>query len=270
MLLAATPTPNLQPVVRRYFHLELSLNNSTLDWPIPARSTTFLEFTFGEPYRIHHVDSSPAEITYPITLIGAKTHQRIRLELRRRVETFAIMFQPTGLSRLFSLPGIELVNEHYDANVVIGREMELLRSRLGEARTFTERVAIADEVLCTLVPSPAREYGLDPVIRAIVVNKGVVRISDLAKQAGVSLRQFERRFTSELGISPKLYARIVRFEAALAKKGALPRCDWTTVAHELSYHDQMHMIHDFQKLSGGSPKSLTGVEFLKAYAGRPG
>lgn len=268
MLLAATPTPNLQPIVRRYFHFEVSLNDSILDWPIPARSTTFLEFTFGEPYRIHQVDGSRVEITYPITLIGAKTYQRIRLELRRRVETFAIMFQPTGLFRLFSLPGAELLNEHYEANLVLGRDMELLRSRLGETRTFSERVAITDEVLSALLSTAAREHGIDPAIRAICCNQGCIRISELAKQAGLSLRQFERQFIAELGISPKLYARIVRFEAALAKKGASPHCDWTTVAHELSYHDQMHMIHDFQKLCGGSPKSLQGVEFLKAYVAR--
>jgi hypothetical protein len=52
-------------------------------------------------------------------------------------------------------------------------------------------------------------------------------------------RQFERRFRYEIGIPPKLYARIVRFEAALRRKAAAPATQWTDIAHILGYHDQM-------------------------------
>ena len=57
-------------------------------------------------------------------------------------------------------------------------------------------------------------------------------------------------------MSPKLYARIVRFESALKTKAAFPQISWTTVAHEFGYHDQMHMVHDFQQLSGEAPTSI--------------
>lgn len=55
---------------------------------------------------------------------------------------------------------------------------------------------------------------------------------------------------------PKLYARIVRFEAALRRKAAAPATQWTDIAHALSYHDQMHMVHDFNRLSGDSPRGI--------------
>ena len=50
-----------------------------------------------------------------------------------------------------------------------------------------------------------------------------------------------------------MYARIVRFEAALRRKAAAPETQWTDIAHGLGYHDQMHMVHDFKRLSGDSP-----------------
>jgi AraC-like DNA-binding protein len=82
------------------------------------------------------------------------------------------------------------------------------------------------------------------------------RISDLAHQTGLGIRQFERRLRREVGIAPKLYARIVRFEAALRRKSAAPGMQWTDIAHQPGYHDQMHMVHDFNQLSGESPTSI--------------
>jgi AraC-like DNA-binding protein len=57
-------------------------------------------------------------------------------------------------------------------------------------------------------------------------------------------------------VSPKVYARIARFEAALKNKMQSPGMRWTDIAHELGYHDQMHMVHDFQQLSGSSPSDV--------------
>ena len=83
--------------------------------------------------------------------------------------------------------------------------------------------------------------------------RGIVRVSDIANEFGLSQRQFERGFAAETGCSPKLYARIARFQTALDMKIASPRRSWTEIAHSLSYHDQMHMVHDFQTLTGSSP-----------------
>src|SRR4051794_10737745 len=104
MLFTAESAPELNPFLRKYAHLEVSTSNSVVIWPIPARSIPCMEFTFGDPYRIRYIHGSLLETTRPAMLIGAKTCQRIRLESKGHVETFAVFFQPTGLQRLFSLP----------------------------------------------------------------------------------------------------------------------------------------------------------------------
>jgi AraC-like DNA-binding protein len=270
MLHPAEPAKQLRRYVRKYVHVESSLANSALFWPIPARSVTCIEFTFGEPYRIHHADGSRLETTFPSTLIGAKTYQRISLELRGHVETFAILFHPTGLQRLFSMPGAAIVNEHYEADMVLGPAMGHLRVRLGEAKSLVERVRIADAFLTTLIPRVENTQTVDAAVDAIVSSQGCVRIADLSRHAGLGLRQFERRFASYLGINPKFYARIVRFEAAIRNKTISPCYNWTRIAHELGYHDQMHMIHDFQLLCGESPTALAGhLEHLGSVSAQP-
>ena len=54
-------------------------------------------------------------------------------------------------------------------------------------------------------------------------------------------------------MSRKLFARGVRFEAALKRKKQAPGLRWTDVAHELGYYDHMHMVHDFELLAGATP-----------------
>ncbi len=57
-------------------------------------------------------------------------------------------------------------------------------------------------------------------------------------------------------MAPKLYSRVARFEAALESKMRAPGLRWTDIAHDLGYHDQTHMVHDFRKLSGSTPSDL--------------
>lgn len=241
--------------MRRYAQLKVSTPNAVVIWPIPARSIPCIEFTFGDPYLVRHVHEPLVEITRPAVLIGAKTYQRVQLESKGHVESFAIFFQPMGLQRLFSLPGAVLVNEHYEADAVLGSCFTDLRTELGEAESFSQRVQIADRFFGRFIPRWHAHRGFEALVGVMVAQQGCVRVQALADGMGLSLRQFERRFTNHVGIGPKVYARILRFEAAIHKK-SISSLNWTSIAHELGYCDQAHMIHDFQSLSSESPSRL--------------
>jgi transcriptional regulator GlxA family with amidase domain len=97
--------------------------------------------------------------------------------------------------------------------------------------------------------------------------RGVVsNISQLAAQTGLGIRQFQRQFLREMEMPPKLYARVARFQSALDAKIASPHRTWAEIAHSLRYHDQMHMIRDFQLLGGDTPRQL----FSQIGDARPG
>ena len=264
MVRPADPAPQLKPFVRKYVQLELSTPDSTLIWKIPARSIPGLEFTFGDPYSIRHIDGSLLEITRPAMLIGAKTCQRIQLESKGHVETFTVLFQPTGLQRLFLVPGGVLVNEHFEADAVLGSCFAGLYTELAEAVSFDLRVQVADRFFSRFIPRLDPPPGLEAAIGAMISRRGCLRVQALADRMGLSLRQFERRFATHVGISPKVYARILRFEAAIHRK-SISAISWTSIAHDLGYCDQAHMIHDFQSLSSERPSQLTAYfELLSA------
>jgi len=248
--------PALRHLIRYYYQVEAHLVGRTVLQPVPARSPQAIEFTFGTPYEVHRLDRGAVENADRIALIGAQTFRRVDLIMHGRVDAFTIVFQPGGLFGLFSVPAEQLTNDHFDGEGAFGRKLGELARRLGDAASFARRVRVTDEYLCAKRPAFEPVRGITSAAREVLLSSGCVRVSDLAHNAGLGIRQFERRFRYEIGIPPKLYARIVRFESALRRKAAAPERRWTDIAHALGYHDQMHMVHDFNRLSGDSPTAI--------------
>ena len=80
-----------------------------------------------------------------------------------------------------------------------------------------------------------------------------VRVRDVARRVGLSQRRFIQVFTAEVGLTPKLYCRVRRFQRAREMVRNTLAPDWTRVAVECGYFDQSHLIRDFHAFSGLSP-----------------
>jgi AraC-like DNA-binding protein len=258
MLLASRPEPAIRHLIRHYYQVKDSLLGRVSLQPVPARSPQILEFMFGTRYqvRLRRKDREVTEHVLPVALVGSRTSPSAELILSGSVDAFTIVFLPGAFSMLFGVPAVELTNGDFSGEAVLGRSINELYARLGEVSAFHDRVKIADSFLTAIRPASASVSPIVQTARAMIRNHGSVRVSEMAHQTGLGLRQFERRFDKEIGVSPKLYARIIRFEAALQRRAALPTTPWTDIAHDLGYHDQMHMVHDFTRLSGGSPEAI--------------
>jgi AraC-like DNA-binding protein len=246
----------LTDYVRLYAHLEGFIGNASMVHSVPARATPLIEFQFGNTNEVHWCDRPLVEPSQRVQIVGLQTHRRVRLRFTGKVETFMIFFQPTGLHRMFSVPMHELTNTHHEARAVLGAGIDELAERLGDGRSFEERVHIANAYFirrCSTLPSPDR---ITITAMSILGRRGRIQVPALAKQACMSSRQFERRFTRETGLPPKLFARIARFESALESKALSASESWTDITNRLGYFDQMHLIKDFKEFSGEIPTSL--------------
>ena len=149
-------------------------------------------------------------------------------------------------------PG-ELTDRHVDLDALWGRRARELRERLCAATTTDQRFAILEAELASRLDErhvhPAVTYALDALARP------QVRVGDIAKCAGLSQRRLIELFTAAVGMTPKRFGRILRFQraTALARSAAL---DWTRVAHECGYYDQAHLIRDFRELADVTPSDL--------------
>ena len=217
------------------------------------------EFFLGEPIRIRYPGSS-VEVTSPRgVVVGMLTRPHGELRVQGPFQSFIIMFQPTGLSALFQADVGELTNRDLDIRSVFGKQIVELEDRLANCTTFASRTAVADAFLARHLQNSRSNDYMSFAMNSIVTHNGQVCITNLATTCGISTRQFERTFSRRFGIRPKLYTRIVRFQAALDNKARSSNKSWTDVAHESGYHDQMHMIHDFEEFTGNTPTQTLGV-----------
>lgn len=255
------PAPALAGFVRFYAHRETHGQDGAVIHPVPARAAPIIEFIFRDPFEIHSCDRPIVQTAFTPVIVGLQTYRRVQLLIRGRLESFTIFFQPAGLHRLFSIPMDELTNHDFEARAVLGASISELEQRLYGCRSFDERAAVTDEFLLRRSLASAGADGICLAAIEILRSSGRSRIAALASRAGLSMRQFERRFTRQVGLRPKLYARIARFEAALDSKARSLDKSWKDVAHQFGYHDQMHLIHDFEQFSGEKPTStVTHVE----------
>jgi AraC-like DNA-binding protein len=250
------PAPALQPFVRFYAHVDERVGTLPIVQPIAARWSHVIEFTFGTPYQVQRADVVRAAKAHSVVVVGAQTYRRVLLKMQGHVVTFVVAFQPGGFFRLFSMPVDALTNQDLDGVAVLGNSMDELRARLGDSMSFAERVGVADGYLLRRLHGRRFATGVSAAAAELLRCRGSLPVAELAERSGLSVRQLERRFVVEIGLTPKLFARVARYEGALQRKRQSPETRWTDVAHELGYHDQPHMVRDFLELSGSTPSDV--------------
>lgn len=261
------PLPALEPFVRFYVHRDGHLGETVVVHPVHARAAPILNFEFGDADGILYIprDTEPARFVLRCVLIGMQTHRRGDLHIRGNVDSFVILFQPSALSLLFALPAQEFTDHDLDAEHVFGAVITRLYEQLADCRTLEERVSIANQFLLRRAfAAPTREL-ISAAAADILRRTRSARIPDMAERAGMGIRQFERKFVQRVGVGPKLFARIARFEAVLDRMARSPHGSWTEAAHRFGYYDHMHMVHDFSQFTGKSPTST--LQDLKAALG---
>jgi AraC-like DNA-binding protein len=252
------PSLAVSQFVHYYVQRKGGLGAASLTIPVKARSCALLDFELGDMLQIRSCSSDVTRRVEPAALVGLETKVQNHLLVDSNFENFQVHFRPAALKQLFGLPMPELTNQNYAAHAILGSKVSQLRQRLGEARSFEERVQLANALIVAFSSDRPDNDSIDLAASKIRLSHGNCRIDLLARDTGFSMRNFQRRFRECVGISPKLFARIVRFESLLKIKAAAPQMSWMNAAHEAGYHDQMHMIHDFREFSNRTPTGISG------------
>ena len=191
------------------------------------------------------------------TFITGQLGEYYDLKITGKMSLFSIIFQPHGLAAFLDLPLQELYNQNVPLQLIFKQEVNEVESQLFEAKSFTERIAIVENYFFKLLISKGLRYNYERInnsIRKINQSKGIVDINDLALEACYSRKQFERNFSSLVGTTPKQFLKIIRFQHAIDKKSRDKSISLTELTYQCGYYDQAHMINDFQKLSGLTPR----------------
>jgi AraC-like DNA-binding protein len=253
--LTILPPKKLAGFVRSFWTLE---NEASPDKPYIHRvmADGCAEMVFHYQTRFDEIFSRDnTETSFHSGLHSQAQHFR-RFIVHQPFGIFGVYLYPFALPMLFSMPSDALSNEMPDLQTLMGDEGKFLEESIMVAKNNDERVLI----LCKFLEKRiTKNYHEEPAvfstIRHIIHNKGIASIQKLADQSCLSTRQFERKFKAFSGFSPKLYARIVRFQSAMEMYGDQEK-SLTAIAYDSGYYDQSHFIHDFKEFSGLHPKSF--------------
>jgi len=186
---------------------------------------------------------------------GQKT-SFIDIETTGHVDILGVMLRPNATAQLLGRSAREIANLHVDAEELWGQGARDLVEALGDARDPSKRVEILETFLEARLRDAPRpgDRRIRHCVDLITARGGTGRVSQLAEEACLSTRQLERRFLDEVGLSPKAFARTVRFQYVLSLEQHRRASSLTDLAYQAGYADQAHFIRDWRALTGQTPR----------------
>ncbi|MHA3775628.1 DUF6597 domain-containing transcriptional factor [Verrucomicrobiota bacterium sgz303538] len=179
------------------------------------------------------------------------------LFVHTRKHVIGVHFKPGGAFRFLGIPASELADTHVDVQTLWGSTTQDLRERLCAAANPADRFRVLESALVARLENTLEEHrAVRAALDIFGRNAGEARTRDLAAHLGLSQRHFIKLFSNQIGVTPKQFSRVQRFQQALDLTRSSSTPDWADIAAACGYFDQSHLIHDFQTLSGLSPTEL--------------
>jgi methylphosphotriester-DNA--protein-cysteine methyltransferase len=183
------------------------------------------------------------------------------IETATRPTLLGVHFKPGGALPFLKVPADELVNRHVALDALWGALASELRDRLLEAPTWAARFRVVERaLLARLTTSWPRHPAVAFAVSAIEAAPHAQTIGRLTERIGLSPRRFIEVFAGEVGLTPKVFARVRRFQRVLAMIQRNEAIDWADVAVAGGYYDQAHLIHDFRAFSGINPTAYVRAD----------
>jgi AraC-like DNA-binding protein len=165
-----------------------------------------------------------------------------------------VHFKPGGAFAFLGLPAGELTNTHVELTAIWGPAAHTLRERLCSLSQPIQRFRLLEQALLKkLFDGPDRHGAVRRGLDVLMRTHGRAKVRDIAKAVDLSQRRFIEVFAAEVGLTPKLFGRVRRFQNAVATSGGTTKVDWAQLAAECGYFDQSHLIHEFIEFASLSP-----------------
>jgi AraC-like DNA-binding protein len=190
------------------------------------------------------------------SVIGSMSASQI-VQTPTGARRFGLRFAPGAAAPFIGVLASELTDSQADLNALTRARQFALAERIAEAVSGAQRIALLAEFLrdgrSRLRPRDARVRHATELLRA---SHGRLAISALAARLNLSERQLERLFHEHVGTRPKLFARVVRMQSALAllESRATPLA--ASAASAAGFADEAHLVRDFRALTGMTPRRL--------------
>lgn len=241
------------------------------DSAIPAKAYTprpeqCLQF-FPSPTVFNYPGSSKNIIPKDALLIGQHTVVNSRTIFKKFL-SLQIVFQPGALCSLLNTPFSEFTNQLIEAEDIFGKEIGFINEQLYHAACYDQMIRIAENFVVGLVRKADRDISHLAIISQQMLEPNSRALDWFVSNSYLCHRQFDRKFIEQVGISPKEYMKIVRFDQAYRMKNRFPEMSWFDIAVACNYYDYQHLSKDYQTFTGYTPPKFFSLDSPERLLGR--
>lgn len=263
MIVTKTPAPQLRPFVARLWATDgdvADAHGAPAERVLPTGTTHLVLRLGSEPLRIFADATRSGATTLGSAVVGGVRMGPYFKDVSHPVPSVGAVLEPGAAPLLFHSPADALAGRHTPLDAIWGAEADLLREELAGLSALDRRLLAFEQRLRSRLPSVC---GLHPGVahalrrlapaeqREPVAEAGAV--GRVAEESGLGHRRFGQLFRTAVGLSPKRWARLQRFQYALRRAAADPLASWADVALAAGYCDQPHFTREFREFSGLSP-----------------
>jgi AraC-like DNA-binding protein len=244
----------IRPVPGEKCHQTFPADDRLTDSVIPD-GRVMLNFNLGDAFTLEH-DSKETKLKELSHVIGADTG-RARMGFGRHVEFLGVMFRPGRAAAFLGVPVDELTGRFTALTDLWGSRGRLLEEEVRDLRATRARIErIECELLRRLGRSEEPDERFASLADWIARHRGVVRVEKLSEASGLSRQYLTRKFRRLVGVTPKQFCRLARFDALLQATYQNPQVNWAAVALDCGYYDQAHLIAEFKEFTGLTPSQF--------------
>jgi AraC-like DNA-binding protein len=254
-LARALPTHALRPFAREYvgWHEEVSAPLSRRELPTEEAP---LIINFGAPFHLRAPGGAGRGRDLTSFVTGAYDRYQV-VESRGASTGVQVNFTILGLRLLVGRPIEDMTNRALAPEDVFGGFARELTHRLYDAASWDARFACLDDALTARIGDPrAVPAGVRCGWHRLIASAGRARIGDIVREVGWSQRHFSTQFTHQLGVAPKVLARMLRFGRVVRSVRDDPAADLADLAVMAGYYDQSHLARDVREFAGTTPGAL--------------
>ena len=122
-------------------------------------------------------------------------------------------------------------------------------------------IAIVEHFLVELIKRTKKErHNVDAAGKLMLQQDENFSLDRFIKQSFLCHRQFDRKFKERVGIPPKQYLQIIRFDKAFRMKNKNPQLDWLSIAIRCGYHDYQHLVKDYKEFTSYTPPQFFAID----------
>lgn len=218
-----------------------------------------LMINFGSPHRRYDATETSFELMKESWIAGFQTSYIVNEPVAETC-MMGVRFKPSGAYPFLGLPIAEITNFVIDVELLWGNFIHEVRERLLALATAAEKFRLLEQLLLQRFDHEKYKLsGVAPAIKAILAANGSLALRTLSDEIGISQKHLISQFKKSVGVSPKQFARVIRFQTVLGQINPWMPIDWRTVAYACQFYDQAHFNHEFATFTGLSPSEYVAL-----------